>query len=227
MPSSRSNHIPTVLNVVKQLRPASILDIGTGFGKWGFLLREYTDIASSEHDHARYSKGNWRVQIDGIEGFEPYVTPVHRYVYDNIYVGDARALLPQLDRYDVILMCDVIEHLEKPEGTALLKECQRHANRAVIVSTPSKFVPQGPACGNDMEVHRSHWTGQHFHQLGTAVVKELENEILLAVLLVQDTQAPVLEPSKRGRARVAPLWRRVVTKGIRGVTNRFNYSGAR
>ena len=47
MPSSRPNTIPTVIHIVKQLRPSSILDVGVGFGKWGHLFREYTDIVAA------------------------------------------------------------------------------------------------------------------------------------------------------------------------------------
>ena len=54
MPSSRPNTIPTVINLLRQLKPQSILDVGVGFGKWGHLFREYTDILEAEHEPARY-----------------------------------------------------------------------------------------------------------------------------------------------------------------------------
>ena len=66
MPSSRANTIPTVIHLVRQLEPRSILDIGVGFGKWGHLFREYTDILQAEHDPPRYQRANWQVRIDGI-----------------------------------------------------------------------------------------------------------------------------------------------------------------
>src|SRR5262245_23881925 len=82
MPSSRPNTIPTVIHLIRQLKPQSILDVGIGFGKWGHLFREYTDIHEAEHEPARYERQNWRVRIDGIEGFARYVTPMHRYLYN-------------------------------------------------------------------------------------------------------------------------------------------------
>ena len=69
MPSSRPNTIPAVVHLLRQIQPRSILDVGVGFGKWGHLFREYTDIHESENDPARYPKKNWHVRIDGIEGF--------------------------------------------------------------------------------------------------------------------------------------------------------------
>src|ERR1051325_4584169 len=116
MPSSRPNTIPIVIHLVRQLQPKSILDIGVGFGKWGHLFREYTDINEAEKEPGRYQRRNWRVRIDGIEGHAVYLTPMHRYLYNNIYVGDAPVLIKKLPRYDLIFMGDVIEHLPKPAG---------------------------------------------------------------------------------------------------------------
>src|SRR5947207_12741295 len=96
MPSSRPNTIPTVIHLVRQLKPKSILDVGVGFGKWGHLFREYTDINESENDPARYQRRKWRVRIDGIEGYAAYLTPMHRYLYNHLHIGNASALLPKL-----------------------------------------------------------------------------------------------------------------------------------
>src|SRR6058998_2601883 len=104
MPSSRPNTIPTVIHIVKQLRPASILDIGVGFGKWGHLFREYTDILEAEHDPVRYRRENWRVRIDGIEGHAAYLTEMHRFLYNEVHVGDALVLIKALSNYDLIFL---------------------------------------------------------------------------------------------------------------------------
>src|SRR6266851_1391535 len=89
MPSSRPNTIPTIIHLIRQLRPRSILDVGVGFGKWGHLFREYTDINEAENDPSRYDRKNWKVRIDGIEGYAAYLTAMHRYLYNEVHVGDA------------------------------------------------------------------------------------------------------------------------------------------
>src|SRR5437667_436455 len=94
MPSSRPNPIPTVIHLLRQLKPQSILDVGVGFGKWGHLFREYTDILEAERDPARYERKNWRVKIDGIEGHASYLTEMHRYLYDEIHIGEAGGSAP-------------------------------------------------------------------------------------------------------------------------------------
>jgi len=106
MPSSRPNTIPTVIHLIRQLKPRSILDVGVGFGKWGHLFREYTDINESERDSKRYERNNWKVRIDGIEGNASYITDMHRYLYNEIHLGNARTVLRELPDHDIIFMGD-------------------------------------------------------------------------------------------------------------------------
>src|SRR5881396_2814418 len=182
MPSSRPNTIPTVVHLLRQLKPQSILDVGVGFGKWGHLFREYTDIIEAEHDPARYQRKNWRIRIDGIEGHRAYLTAMHDYLYDKIYVGDAAELIQQLPNYDLIFLGDILEHLEKPAGIKLLQDAFARAGKAVIASTP-KFETEQPAlCGNELERHRSLWSELDFRDFPGSVVKTVDGATLLVVL---------------------------------------------
>jgi hypothetical protein len=157
--------------------------MGVGFGKWGHLFREYTDIVAAKHDPRRYQREHWQTRIDGIEGHEPYITPMHRYLYNDIHLGDMRDVIHRLGRYDVIFMGDVIEHLDKTDGEAFLRVCLEHADKAVIASTPGSFVKQSGVCGNPLEAHRSFWTVTDFERFGRCVARVTENDILVAVLL--------------------------------------------
>lgn len=137
MPTSLHAQIPTVLSILEALKPESVLDIGCGWGKYGALIKEYIPSAK---------------KIDAIEGFEDYLTPLHDYVYDKIYVENILDFNP--DIYDVYLMIDVIEHMEKEEGIKLVKGLPN----SKIVSTPMFWVPQGAEHGNELEVHKCLWT---------------------------------------------------------------------
>jgi len=148
MPSSRPNTVPTVIHLVRQLQPRSILDVGVGFGKWGHLFREYTDIQEAERDPARYQRHNWQVKIDGIEGYPDYLTEMHRYLYNEIYTGDALEVMKKLSTYDLVFLGDIIEHFEKPAGLELLRQAIGHARKAVIVSTPKYETWQADFFGN-------------------------------------------------------------------------------
>lgn len=72
-----------------KIKPKSVLDIGIGFGKYGFLSREYTDIYRGNYFE-------WKTRIDGIEGFKKYVTKLQRIIYDNIYIGNAIKIIKKL-----------------------------------------------------------------------------------------------------------------------------------
>jgi hypothetical protein len=183
MPSSRPSIIPSVIHLIRQLKPHSILDVGIGFGKWGHLFREYTDILAAEYDPARYEKKNWQVRIDGIEGHAPYVTPMHNYLYDTIHIGDALSLLKTLSNYDLIFLGDVIEHFEKAQGLQLLADAVAKANKAVIVSTPKQDTGQEDLCGNPFETHRSLWSATDLRSAGANLTKTIDSDILLAVFL--------------------------------------------
>jgi hypothetical protein len=193
MPSSRPNPIPTVIHLVRQLKPRSILDVGVGFGKWGHLFREYTDILEAEHDPARYRRENWQVRIDGIEGHPDYLTEMHRFIYNEIFVGDARTLLRAADRYDLIFMGDILEHLEKNDGRQLLQDAREKANQAVILTTPKYETDQTDLCGNELERHRSLWSARDFRKFAGAVVKTIDRATLIVILPSPGT--PILKVS--------------------------------
>ena len=162
MPTSRPDHVPTVLAAVRKLKPASVLDVGVGFGKWGLLFREYLDVVHAEDDPARYPKTGWRTRIDGVEGFEPYLADHHRYLYDGITVGDAATVVPAAGGYDLIFLGDVIEHFPRDDGNAVIAAGVSQAEKAFIFSTPATFREQGAAVGNTFEIHRSHWAPADF-----------------------------------------------------------------
>ena len=197
MPSSRPNTIPTVINLVRQLKPRSILDVGIGFGKWGHLFREYTDILESENVPSRYERSNWRVRIDGIEGYAGYVTDMHRFIYNEIHIGDTRELIRNLPRYDLIFAGDILEHFEKSAGRQFLREALQLANRAVIITTPKYDTGQEDLCGNELERHLSLWTSSDFRSFPNAHVKTVDRATLLAVLLKASMPNLVFGPPQR------------------------------
>jgi len=201
---------------VKQLRPASILDVGVGFGKWGHLFREYTDILAAEHDPARYKRKHWQVKIDGIEGHAAYLTPMHRFLYDQLFVGDARQIVRGITRYDLIFLGDIIEHFEKTDGLSLLRRCVAKAKKAVVVSTPKHETLQDDLCGNELERHRSLWNANDFKEFSGATVKTIDGDTLLVVITKPGTKVDTASPKapRPGVARRMELTRRAVIKHV-------------
>jgi 2-polyprenyl-3-methyl-5-hydroxy-6-metoxy-1,4-benzoquinol methylase len=166
MPSSSRIFIPYVCKYIENNQPKSILDIGIGFGKYGFLAREYIDIA-----HQRYDKSTWTTIIDGIEIFPNYVKELQKIIYNNIYIGDVVEQLKLVNEYDLIIFIDVIEHLTKEKGFEALRIIQQKSKFA-IVATPIRMQPQEPENGNEAERHITQWSKKDLKQFGE--VKEIE-----------------------------------------------------
>jgi len=159
MPSSRYDVIPKVLDLVVSQKPKSILDVGAGFGKWGFLFREYLEVWQGN----LYPK-DWKIQIDAIEIFRQYTDlPWYKEIYNHITVADIYEYMKisekdnSIDYYNLIMFGDVIEHLTKPQGKEILYACKNW-----IVVTPAYRSPQGEGFGNIHETHKSFWNTEDF-----------------------------------------------------------------
>jgi hypothetical protein len=160
MPSSHHLQINEIVDLIILANPEKLLDIGVGFGKFGFLAREYLELWSENSDYH-----TWKRQIDGIEAFEPYITPAHRYIYNSIFTGNALEIIPELkDHYDLILMIDVFEHFTFEEGWKLLGEC-RKKSRNILISVPLDMSEQDDVFGNLFETHKYPWQKKDFRTI--------------------------------------------------------------
>jgi hypothetical protein len=163
LPTSQPNQLPLIIELILFTDPEKMLDVGVGFGKYGFLSREYLELWNERRRYPDWTKHkNWTKRIDGIEVFEKYLTPVHHFVYDNIYIGNALDILPTIGVvYDLILIIDVLEHLNYDEGLKLLEIC-RGKGRNILISTPKDIGNQEIVMGNPYETHRFQWKKEHF-----------------------------------------------------------------
>jgi len=152
MPTSRGNHISYLIDKILAIRPKSILDVGIGFGSKGMLFREYTDIWNG-----RYKKENWQTKIDGIEIFKDYISDIQLDIYDEIYIGNALEILPNLGNYDLVYAGDILEHFTKEDGLKFLK-LLRKKGKNIIIATPKVMSNQGTVFDNIYETHGSQWT---------------------------------------------------------------------
>ena len=153
MPSGRPNIISPVINLIMRINPDSILDVGSGFGKWGFLLREYLEVWQG-----RLYPKDWKKQIDAIEIFKKYTKlPWYAVIYNNVYNQDITKNNEILTNYDLVLFMDVIEHIKKEEGLKILTKTKHW-----IVSTPNYVSGQGAMFDNKYETHISIWSQNDF-----------------------------------------------------------------
>jgi peptidylprolyl isomerase len=171
MPCSRPSALAPMCNRIIEKNPRSVLDIGIGFGKFGFLAREYTDVRLG-----RYF--NRETRIDGIEIFESYITQLQREIYNNIYVGNAIDILPTLGNYDMIICSDMLEHLSEKDGVFLLNTVKEKSKFAMIV-TPMRVLQQEALYNNEHERHISVWPRETLSKWGS--VLQFDNTFLLEI----------------------------------------------
>lgn len=141
MPTSRWALVEEVVAMVDQVPHDHVLDVGPGWGKYAVALRECLNVRP--------------VRIDAVEMVKEYVdTHGLATLYDTITIGDVCHLPSEtLAGYDVVLMVDVIEHLDDVAAFALL---DRIPGR-VVICTPVEWFQTDDGLP-EPERHRSHWT---------------------------------------------------------------------
>lgn len=157
MPTSPIYQLNSIMDLIVHTNPKRMLDVGMGFGKYGFLSREYLELWDGREEYR-----DWKRRIDGIEAFKKYITPAHRFIYDHIYVGDAVDILPTLKmRYDLLLLIDVLEHFDRKNGLRLLEICRKRSKN-IIIATPREIGTQKDSFGNPFETHKFQWREENF-----------------------------------------------------------------
>jgi tetratricopeptide (TPR) repeat protein len=135
--------------------PSSILDIGIGNGKMGFIARDFLDVMLGQ----RHKRKDWKIKIDGIEIFSEYIQEHQKAIYDSIYTGDAFESIDAIGSYDLIIIGDVLEHLEKRRAWEFLDKCAVHCSNHIILNIPLGEKWTQPAIyGNPYEEHLSFWS---------------------------------------------------------------------
>jgi SAM-dependent methyltransferase len=146
--------------VVNNVIGHRFLDIGCGYGKWGFLLKKY-----------RWSAEDGTPFVAGVDAFAPHVESLKKQnIYDEVLVASALQL-PFEDRsFDSTIACEVLEHLPREEGMRLIGELKRVSRHCFVVTTPNYACLRGggeTADGfNEHEAHQYNYSYREFCALG-------------------------------------------------------------
>ncbi|OLZ11747.1 glycosyltransferase family protein [Sulfobacillus thermosulfidooxidans] len=126
IPGIQAQYFRHVRNEILALIPKSaqsVLDIGCATGKLGEFLKQRQNC-----------------RVSGIE-LHPQVAKEAEKVLDNVYVGDAEKILPEIPNksFDCIVLADVLEHIEDP--WAFLRQVgeklKNSADARIVLSIPN------------------------------------------------------------------------------------------
>ena len=157
MSVSMEGHISWVGEILREKQPQKVLDIGVGMGLYGVLTRQLCDWIRENG----YKKENWKVKLVGIEAYESYIQTHQKYIYDNIIIGDIsdNDILNATEKegpYDIVLMIDVLEHLDYEMAKITVNRLKKFC-KFIIISTPGGYFEQGSFNDNIYETHKSGW----------------------------------------------------------------------
>ena len=132
------------------------------------------DVACGLSLKSQYLDADIRV---GVDIYRPYLAKIDAKVPFTTVVHDVRKLDEVfIDKsFDLVLMLDIIEHLEKDESLALLQTAERLAKVAVIIETPDGYVPQNIDIwghgGDEWQTHRCGWEKAELEAMGYQVLR--------------------------------------------------------
>src|SRR5215216_1462982 len=153
MGTSNWQQIPFCVDVLLDVCPMRVLDLGVGFGRWGMLVREFC-----EEWKGRTHRENWRVQLEGIEIFPKNVEEYHHFFYNWIHVGDAAQIIQQMqERWHLIICGDVLQLCSRENAEQLLSRALDLADYVLVNSPIGNGWQRTSMYGNEFEEHRSFW----------------------------------------------------------------------
>lgn len=165
MPTSDAQGKSWARQVIADLAPATVVDVGPGDGTYVRLARDVTP-------------DTWWA---GVEAWGPYVTQFGLdRLYDQVVVADVRHLDPYTVALhpDLVILGDVLEHMTQLEARGVLARMRAWA-RHVLVSVPLLHLDQDAYQGNWFEIHREHWTAEQMRaELGAGLADCWEGDVL-------------------------------------------------
>ncbi|HLZ77094.1 class I SAM-dependent methyltransferase [Phenylobacterium sp.] len=159
MPYSAPVFDQHVAALIARMKPASVLDIGPGAGKYGRMIKALREGGA---------------EIGSLTAVEIDASYVERFklgeVYDDIQLADASAM-PDVDpdgHWDLVILGDVLEHFRKSRGADLI-DYLYYRTKYIIVVVPIDFI-QGAWEGHHAEAHISTWYASDFSRYKAATV---------------------------------------------------------
>lgn len=114
-----------------------------------------------------------RLHTTGVDAFAPSIdNSKKKGIHNEYYLMDILAINEKFKpgSFDVVIACDVIEHVTKENGWILMEHMELIASKKIIFYTPNGFLKQGDRFNNPWQVHHSGWTAKEFEDRGYEVI---------------------------------------------------------
>jgi len=135
----------TIIECLRIIKPERILDIGSGDGKYGKIIRAAT-LSPKPFVRALEAVESCREDLEKL--------------YDEVIIDTPSSLYDTKEtNFDVVILGDVIEHFKKSDGLDLL-EFLTYRSAYIIIATPECMVKSIP--GNFYASHNSIWRPDAF-----------------------------------------------------------------
>lgn len=167
MPYSSPSLDDQVLQILKQIQPIVVYDIGAGAGKYGRIVKKNLPNTRSVAVE---------IDTDYIKKFDL------REIYTEVLEMSANDLISERfydANFDTIIIGDCIEHLKKSDGLDLLNFLVYRA-RWILIQYPLKYL-QNTFEGKHQEAHISVWGDNDF--ISFEVEKKLSENSQECVLI--------------------------------------------
>jgi len=126
-----------------------------------FLRRELKgcksalDIGSGINSPLRHSGLIYTVAVDI---FEPVLKEARAaHTHSAYMLADIARMEFKSGSFDAVVLCEVLEHMDKQSGLNLLEKAEGWAMKKVLISSPNGYYAQADILGNPYQVHRSGW----------------------------------------------------------------------
>jgi len=107
----------------------------------------------------------------GVDIFRRYLLEcVRERTHDDLVLCDLTKPCIRPKSFDAVVAFEVLEHMTKEQGVALMNHMESAARRLVVVTTPNGHVEQEEYEGNPYQEHRSSWVADDLRSLGYEVI---------------------------------------------------------
>ncbi len=144
------------------------------FSSWTNYLRneisdydKVLDLGCGYNSPIQYCRVSFSV---GVELFEPYLEESRKKAIHNQYVkADVREIEFKSKSFDAVLCSEVLEHLTKEDGYALIGKMEQWARKKIVITTPNGYLWQDGYHTNPLQEHKSGWSVKELQNLGFTV----------------------------------------------------------